>query len=227
MIISIHQPHYIPWLPYFLKIDRSDVFVFLDSVDFQKNGLQNRNEIRTGQGRSWLTIPINHRLGQKIFETTMPNNMNWKKKHLQTLKSCYGKSEFFRFYEPYLKIFYERDWDNLADLNIELTLKMMEWLGIDTPTLKSSDMGITTFASELVLDICKKNGATKYITGSGGKNYLQLDTFAKAKVEVDFIETKLPVSYKQLFSKMNFENDLSALDIIFNCGANWRNVVKF
>jgi len=225
MIISIHQPQYIPWLPYFTKIDKSDLFIFLDSVDFQKNGLQNRNEIKTGQGRNWLTIPVNHKSGQKISETTMPQKVNWKKKHMQTFRSCYGKSEFFSFYEPYLETFYEKEWENLADLNIELTLKMMEWLGIDTPTLNSSDMGIETTASELVLDICRENGATKYLTGSGGKSYLVLDDFALAGIEVEFIDNKLPVSYKQLFPKLGFENDLSAVDLLFNCGENWRNKV--
>ena len=225
MIISIHQPQYIPWLPYFLKIDKSDLFVFLDSVDFQKNGLQNRNEIKTGQGRNWLTIPVNHKSGQKISETTMPLKMNWKTKHFQTLRSCYGKSGFFSFYEPYLESFYEQEWGNLADLNRELTLKMMEWLGIDTPTLNSSDMGIKTTGSELVLDICRGNGATKYLTGSGGKNYLVLDDFASAGIEVEFIDNKLPVSYKQLFPKLGFENDLSAIDLLFNCGESWRNKV--
>ncbi len=226
MIISIHQPQYIPWLPYFLKIDKSDLFVFLDSVDFQKNGLQNRNEIKTGQGRNWLTIPINHKLGQKIKETTINDNLNWKKKHWQTLRSCYGKSDFFSLYEPYLESFYEREWRNLGDLNIELTLKMMEWLGIDTPTLKSSDMELTSSASELVLEICKKNNATNYISGSGGKNYLQIDDFEKAGIKVEFIENQLPVFYKQLFPKTSFENDLSALDILFNIGESWRNAVE-
>ncbi len=225
MIISIHQPQYIPWLPYFLKIDQSDLFVFLDSVDFQKNGLQNRNEIKTGHGRRWLTIPINHKSGQKISETTMSFTLNWKRKHFQTLRSCYGKSKFFKFYEPYFESLYNQEWQNLADFNIELTLKMMEWLGIDTPTLNSSDMGIKSVASELVLEICRVNGATKYLTGSGGKNYLALDDFASAGIEVEFIKNQLPIFYEQLFPNLGFQNDLSAIDLIFNCGENWRDKV--
>jgi hypothetical protein len=153
--------------------------------------------------------------------------VNWKRKHFQTLRSCYGKSEFFSFYEPYLESFYEQEWGNLADLNIELTLMMMKWLGIDTPILKSSDMGIKSTASDLVLDICKKNSATQYITGFGGKTYLKLEDFSAEGINVDFIENKLPLSYEQLFSKMGFQNDLSAIDIVFNCGENWRDVVKF
>tara|TARA_B110001450_G_scaffold155271_1_gene144763 strand:- start:776 stop:1459 length:684 start_codon:yes stop_codon:yes gene_type:complete len=225
MIISIHQPQYIPWLPYFFKIDRSDLFIFLDSVNFQKNGLQNRNEIKTGQGRKWLSIPVNHKAGQKICETTMSGKINWPKKHFQTLKSCYGKSKFFSFYEPYFEFFYTQKWENLSDLNIELTLKMMEWLGITTPTLNSSDMGIKSAASDLVLDICKANGATKYLSGSGGINYLILDDFISAGIEVEFIDNKLPVFYEQLFPKMGFVNDISAVDLIFNCGEGWRDKV--
>lgn len=209
-----------------MKIEKSDLFVFLDSVDFQKNGIQNRNEIKTGQGRHWLTIPINHKSGQKISETTINNKLNWKKKHWLTLKSCYERSEFFKFYEPHLKSFYELEWENLRDLNIELTLTMMGWLGIETPTLKSSDMGFTTSASDLVLDICKKNGATNYITGVGGKNYLKLETFLAAGIQVNFIENKLPSHYRQLFPNMGFKNDLSAIDILFNCGESWRSVVE-
>jgi len=227
MIISIHQPQYIPWLPYFIKIQKSDLFVFLDSVAFQKNGLQNRNEIKTGQGRLWLTVPINHNLGQKISETTINNQLNWKKKHWQTLRGSYGKSDFFKDYEPYLVSFYEKEWRSLGDFNIELTLKMMEWLGIDTPTLRSSELGLESTGSDLVLDICREKGATRYITGAGGKNYLELEKFDAAGIKVDFIESKLPFTYKQLFPKVAFANDLSAIDMIFNCGESWRTAVEF
>ena len=153
MKISIHQPQYIPWLPYFLKIASSDSFIFLDSVDFQKNGVQNRNEIKTGQGRNWLTIPVSQNLGQKIKDTEINNNLNWKKKHWLSLKNCYGKSEFFKDYEPYLESFYAKDWQNLCDLNIELTKMMMKWLDIDVPTYKSSDMKSVGSGSNLILDL--------------------------------------------------------------------------
>ena len=227
MVISIHQPHYLPWLPYFSKIEKSDLFVFLDSVDFQKNGLQNRNEIKTAQGRHWLTIPVRHKSGQKISDTTINNTVNWKKKHWQTLKSCYGKSDYFKCYEPYFESFYEQEWENLGDLNIKLTLIMMEWLGIDTPTLRSSDMGFTTSASDLVLDICRENGATHYISGTGAKNYLEIEKFDEEGIKVDFMENKLPLRYKQSFPKLDFMNDLSAIDMIFNCGESWRTTVEF
>ncbi len=227
MKISIHQPQYIPWLPYFLKIANSDCFIFLDSVDFQKNGVQNRNEIKTAQGRHWLTIPVSQNLGQKIKDTQINNNLNWKKKHWQSLKNCYGKSEFFSNYEPFLESFYEKDWKNLCDLNIELTRIMMDWLDIDVPTYKSSEMQCIGSGSDLILDLCKNKGATKYISGTGGKNYLNIQAFESAGIEIQFMESKLPISYPQLFPKIDFLNDLSAIDIIFNCGSEWKEKVIF
>ena len=98
MKISIHQPQYIPWLPYFLKIANSDCFIFLDSVDFQKNGIQNRNKIKTAQGEQWLTVPVKQHLGQKIYDTAIDDSKNWKKKHWQTIKQCYSKAPLFSLY---------------------------------------------------------------------------------------------------------------------------------
>jgi hypothetical protein len=227
MKISIHQPQYIPWLPYFLKMESSDVFIFLDSVDFQKNGLQNRNEIKTGQGKHWLTVPVRHNLGQKIIDTEINNNLNWKKKHWESIKNCYGKSEFFKIYAESLEDFYNQDWINLCELNIEMIIKMMDWLGIKTPTYRSSEIDVIGTGSELILNICKEYKATKYISGVGGKNYIDLCSFKSQGIEVIFQDNKLPISYPQLFPKIDFFNDLSAIDIIFNCGSMWREKAKF
>ncbi len=74
MIVSIHQPQYLPWLPYFSKINISDVFVFLDNVQFQKNGLQNRNELKNSSGRFWVTVPISVKLGDTICNVEIVND---------------------------------------------------------------------------------------------------------------------------------------------------------
>ena len=94
MKISIHQPQYIPWVPYFLKIAQSDLFVFLDTVSFQKNGLQNRNKIKTPQGAEWLTVPVQQKLSTPINEVKLVKG-NWQKKHVKSLQSNYRKSKEF------------------------------------------------------------------------------------------------------------------------------------
>ena len=94
MKLSIHQPQYLPWLSYFLKIEKSDNFVFLDNVNFQKNGLQNRNKIKNSNGEFWLTVPILHNTGQKIIDVKINNKINWKKKTYECFKIFISKITF-------------------------------------------------------------------------------------------------------------------------------------
>ena len=89
MIVTIHQPQYLPWLGYFDKADRADIFVLLDNVQYTKNDWQNRNKIRTSQGAQWLTVPIISNLGQKISDVKIDNTKNWRKAHLNAIKLNY------------------------------------------------------------------------------------------------------------------------------------------
>jgi len=223
VIVSIHQPQYIPWLPYLTKIEKSDVFIILDSVDFHKNGLQNRNQIKTAQGAHWLTVPVKQRLGQKIQDVQINNSTDWRRKHWQTWQQYYGKAQFFKLYQYELEAFYSREWSMLNEFNIELLTTMLRWMNIQTPVRRSSQMSATGVASELVLNLCREAGATHYLSGMGGKNYLEPKSFNQAGVDLVYLPATLPDSYAQLFPKVGFMNHLSALDIIFNCGDTWRS----
>ena len=97
MIVSIHQPQYVPWLPYFSKIARADTFVILDNVQFQKNGLHNRNELKNSNGRFWLTVPVSAHLGDKLNEVKTVNT-GWSKKHIKSIYLNYGKSTNYTFF---------------------------------------------------------------------------------------------------------------------------------
>lgn len=223
MIVAIHQPQYLPWLPYFLKIEECDLFIFLDTVDFQKNGLQNRNQIKTAQGGHWLTVPVRQQLGQKILETKIDNSTDWRRKHWQTIRQCYGKAAAFKAYADELEAFYMREWSGLAELAIAMTEMLMRWLDIRTPVMKSSDMSATGAASDLVLNLCREVGASRYLSGTGGMSYLRPVDFERAGIAIDYRSSVLPESYPQLFMQAGFINHLSALDILLNCGAAWRH----
>ena len=184
MRISIHQPQYIPWIPYFSKIKESDLFIFLDDVDFQKNGLQNRNHIKSSQGKQWLTVPVLQKLNQKIIDVKIDNSCNWKYKHLQSLKLCYGKSLFFNNYLDDINFIYEQEWQSLCDLNIEIITTMLKWLKISTPIKRSSSSRLEGNGSNLILNICKKYKADTYISGIGGKSYLNIENFLDNKIKV-------------------------------------------
>lgn len=54
MKIGIHQPNFVPWLPFFYKMQQSDVFVCMINCQFEKNGFQNRFNI----GEDWITKSV-------------------------------------------------------------------------------------------------------------------------------------------------------------------------
>jgi len=225
MVVSIHQPQYLPWLPYLLKIAESDVFIVLDSVDFQKNGIQNRNQIKTAQGASWLTVPVKHQLGQKILEIEINNSVDWRKKHWNTITQNYGKASAFKTHLAELESIYLRDWDLLVDVNICLLKMLLRWMNINTKILRSSQMQAIGKASDLILNLCLEAKADSYISGTGGKNYIDEESFKSAGIIIDYRPPIFPAQYPQQHSKVGFLNDLSALDILLNCGKAWRNYV--
>ncbi|MCC2671731.1 MAG: WbqC-like family protein, partial [Armatimonadetes bacterium] len=80
MLVGIHQPHYLPWLRYFEKIARSDVFIVLDDVQYEKNGFQNRNKIKTAQGWTYLTAPVMKPTQRPLNEIELDNRSGWREK---------------------------------------------------------------------------------------------------------------------------------------------------
>ena len=221
--VAIHQPQYLPWLPYFLKIEASDLFIFLDTVDFQKNGVQNRNKIKTHQGAQWLTVPVKQKAGQKIIDTPINNQGNWKHKHWQAIKQCYGKTPGFFKYQQELEGLYSSEWHTLGELNIEFTRLILKWMKIDTPIVRSSELESQGKASELILNLCLEVGADVYLSGIGGANYLEESKFLNSGVVIEYNSPILPNAYPQRRSNQGFIGDLSALDIMLNCDENWRS----
>jgi len=223
--VSIHQPQFMPWLPYFQKIEQSDVFIFLDTVDYQKNGLQNRNKIKTPNGEQWLTVPVLAKLGQKIKDVEIDNTQKWKKKHLNALTQNYSKAKHFNLLSETVDSFYNNNWENLSELNINFTTSMLEKLEISTKILKSSDLHSQGSSSDLILNLCKELGATKYLTGSGAENYLKFGDFKEEGIDIEYFDCGSIEPYAQTFQKIGFVANLSALDIFCNCGQDWRKYV--
>lgn len=223
MDVSIHQPQYLPWIPYFTKIEQCDLFILLDSVDFQKNGLQNRSQIKTPQGSQWLTVPVQQRFGQKIEEVELARNSPWARKHLAKIDQSYRKAYAFKTYEREINSIFSKDWLKLSELNIYSIQVMLDLLEIDTPIIRSSQMRAIGQSSDLILNLCQEVGATRYISGIGGRNYLKEVDFENAGIEILYKSPTLPEVYPQPFEQFDFIGNLSAIDILFNCGSSWRD----
>ena len=141
MIISAHQPQYIPWLGYFDKIARSDAFVFLDNVQYKAREFQNRNKIRTKDGWLWLSVPVvsKGRGRQIISDVRIDNEFSWPKEHLMSLKAFYSRTKYFDRYFPFFEDLYGKAWDKLVDLNVEIVKYLLKELFIYTPVYFESN----------------------------------------------------------------------------------------
>lgn len=215
MIMSAHQPAYLPWLGYFDKIRRSDVFVFLDTVQYEKNSFTNRNQIKTANGPVWLSIPViktNH--FEKIMsEMPLDKNYPWQKKHLNAIRLSYKKARNFDDLYPKLERLYAKDYDSLVDATWDHLMFWLELLNIETKIIKSSSLDISSKKSDLVFDLCRKTGADHYISGIMGKNYLDVERFTDAGIMVEFQDYKHPV-YPQLYG--DFIPNMGIVDFAMN-----------
>jgi len=217
LIITIHQPEHLPWLGYFHKMSLADKMVILDNVDFRKNYFQNRNKIMTAGGPTFVTVPVSPRQSSsKLIKDIVIQDGIFKKKYMKTIYYSYKNHPFFlSYYEPLEQII-AQDWSKLIDLNMALIEFIRKQLGVTTELIKASELGVTGEKTELLLNICSHVGASAYLSGPTGREYLDGELFSAANIEVVFHEFAHPV-YPQLHVS-RFVSHLSCLDLLFNCG---------
>jgi hypothetical protein len=216
--VAIHQPHYLPWLGYLAKLERADCFVYLDTVQFEKNGWQNRNAIKGPQGAQWLTVPVRHRFGQPIAEVAIAEESgDWRRKHRRALMQHYGKAPHFAEVWPALEALYAAPTPGLAELAVASAECTARLLGVRPATLRASALGpLPEDPTDRLVAICRRAGAVTYLAGSSGPAYLDLDRFARAGIAVLVQDYRHP-EYPQRYGA--FVPNLSALDLICNVGA--------
>ena len=217
MIVSVHQPQFLPWLGYFDKIQQSDCFVILDTVQFKKNEFQNRNKVKTPHGWQWLTVPVSYRFPMRIDEVPINNQTNWRRKHLQTLLANYGKAPFFNDTMTIVQDLYDRVWDGLTELNTWCVVELSKTLGIATPIRFAKNFDLPTNPTGRLVKICQTLGASCYLSGIGGRDYLDTDQFDAAGIEIAYQDYHHP-AYPQQHG--DFEPFMSILDLLMNCGAS-------
>ncbi len=218
MIVAGHQPNYLPWLGFFDKIRRADVFIIEDNVQFERQGFTNRNRVYTADGVRWLSVPIQHaNKPLLISEVKIANNAepSWARKHWLTLKHSYCKAPFFSSFSDFFEDTYQRQWDLLIDLNLHLIKGIMRFLNIDKPLVFSSSLPATGNKSELIVAQCKAVGANIQLAGNGCRDYIDPKLFTQEGISLVFQEFKHP-SYPQIYSP--FVPNLSVVDFLFCTG---------
>jgi len=226
MIVSINQPAYLPWLGYFERIMSSDLHIVLDHVQFEKNSFVNRNKIRAGSSTCWLTVPVTTKglFGQlAISDLQIDTQQKWREKHWRTIEQNYKKAPYFSKYAEHLQSIYHRPWDRLFDLQREMLTAVLGWLDIETQILYSSDLEPKHTKDKMVLELCQSVGADLYISGALGRDYLDLDLFKQANLQVVFQDYQHP-TYRQ-FQKGPFAPGMGIIDLMFNCGPESAEII--
>ena len=224
MILTAHQPVYMPWLGLFHKISLADTYCIFDDVQYTKKDFVNRNRIKTKDGPLWLTVPVestNHRV-LKIKDVQIIQD-GWQSKHFKSIQLAYAKSRYYSDYIDQVEtLFLAKKWGYLVDLNKAWLDFGLDVLEIKVNMNKASDFHFEGSKSDLVASMCSQLKADTYIFGELGADYADKSTFAKIGVNIHFQKYIHPV-YTQLHG--GFVSHLSFLDLILNEGPKSKEIL--
>ncbi|MGH2443120.1 MAG: WbqC family protein [Chloroflexota bacterium] len=221
----IHQPNFLPGLTYFDKIDQADIFVILDNVQFVKRNWINRNKIKSPDGPMWITVPVRTKgkYTQSISETEIDSGRDWQIRHATAIAHSYSRSIYYAFYAYDIQGICRKEFASIAALNERLLRECITWLGIETPIVRASELGVNGTSTDLLLDVCEAVSADRYLSGPGGKKYMDVSKFAERGVQLEFHEYKHP-EYQQRYGF--FEKDMSICDLLFNEGRDSLKILR-
>ncbi len=220
MVIGGHQPNYLPYLGFFDKMAKSDIFVINNDSQFSKGDYHNRNRIRIDKGWKWLTVPVEmaqipiNKIKIKN-EVRTPKGLTWSEDHLNNIWLHYKDTPFYRVHEDGLRKIYEAEYESLVDVNMAVIEFLRLAFKIDTRVVFTSDLDCPSKATQRLVEIVQALGGDVYLSGPGARVYLDLALFEKAGIKVVFQEFEHPV-YSQRYE--GFEANMAAIDALFNTG---------
>jgi len=188
----------------------------MDDVQYDKR-FTNRNRIIAPTGWTWITVPINK--DHKFFLNMLVeinNELSWRELHWKKFFHSYAKTKYFHLYKDYFENLYKREWKYLFDLDFETIKKVLDWLGIKIEIIRESELKIRGSSTERLINVCRSIGADTYVSGIGGRNYIDEKLFEKNIIKLVYQDYKHP-TYQQHMSK-EFIPDLSIVDMLCNVG---------
>ena len=225
MILSAYQPYFCPYPAFFYKAHLSDLFVLLDEVQFPRGTTWiTRNRFKGHQGPLWVTVPVWKKgLGlQKISAVRICHEGRWASKSLASLEAAYGKAPYFKEHRDFLEKAFSNGYERLVDLNLAVIQRLKGLLRIETRFVRLSELGIGGSGDRLLIEICQETGATQFLAQRPARKFLNADLFEANGIRLRFFSPPSPV-YPQLWG--SFLPNLSAWDLLFNCGPKARDIL--
>lgn len=223
MLCAIHQPNFFPWLGYFEKIVRSDVFVFLDGVDYEKSGhsmqcYTNRVSLLGKRGEKInVYCPVKREHGPQIINTVkIKTDILWKDDIWRILNDNYEKAPYKEETDTLVKKILEYDTEYISQFNINAIIEICKALNISTDFHFQKEVNSDKHSTELLVDIIKEMGCDSYLYGKGGSKYQEEEFFLKANIKT------IPQNFSQWEyaqgNNNNFIPGLSILDSLYWVG---------
>lgn len=223
--IAILQSNYIPWKGYFDLIAAVDEFIIYDDVQFTKNDWRNRNKIKTPNGSEWISIPVGQDINRRVRDVTLTDPI-WQKKHWHSIESNYRPALHYDEIATWLKPLYLTDtYNSLSQLNRCLIDAICCYLGIKTIIKNSWDYILIDGKTERLVDLCEQAGGTEYISGPSAQNYIEKNLFTEHNIQLTWFDYSEYPEYSQLWGK--FIHEVTILDLLFNCGKNSHQFMKY
>ncbi len=224
--IAILQSNYIPWRGYFDMIAHVDEFILYDQVQYTKNDWRNRNKIKTPTGEKWITIPTGSNIKRLICEVELLDQ-NWQTNHWSMLEANYKKAKYYdEISEILAPIYLHNKYINLSHINADLIKVICKYLSITTRITNSRDYLLIGDRVDKLVNLCLQTQSDTYVTGLNAKNYLTTKNFLRESIMVEWFQYKYEKHYPQHWGK-DFINNLSILDLLFNCGKSSRDYMMY
>jgi hypothetical protein len=223
--VAVLQSNYLPWIGYFDLIQRVDLCVFYDDVQFTKNDWRNRNRIPTKNGLEWITVPVGQSISRLIHEVNIFDK-SWQEQHRKRIIENYNlKSSDSYSHEILDIIFRVKQWANLSELN-QTTIQYIakSHLGINTKFDNSLNYVLEGTGESRLLDLLQQIGATHYLSGPAGKNYLNFEHFEKAGILLEYMNYPNYKEYDQM--SVSFTPNVSIIDLLLNLRTSARTYLS-
>jgi hypothetical protein len=220
-IVAIHQPNFFPWLGYFNKLARADVFLVMDNVQLSKKGGTWSNRVRlllNGQA-AWTTMPIvrSYSGPRDIKDIKIDQSKIWQAKLLKTIEANYRRAPFFEVVFPLISSLLNNPTDCLTTYNLSAITALSTTLGLDTSKLViGSTLAVHESGTDLLISMVKAVDGTAYLCGGGAEGYQEDDKFGRQGIELIYQHFRHP-EYPQVNTSA-FIPGLSIIDVLMNCG---------
>ena len=223
MNVVILQPFYLPYAGVFELVRMADVFVFYDDVQLTRRNWMVRNQIKTATGAQWLSVPVLGPRDSTIHHTPINESEHWRRKHKTAIEYAYAGAPHRALVLDALGPYWDREWPDLATLNIATFTRLCELMEVESEFIRSSEMNVPGASSQRIIDMCRSLGADRYITGRSARAYLDAEAFGAVGIDLCYHRFDHP-TYRQLHGE--FVPFMSVVDLIANEGPAAPGIVR-